>query len=438
MKFKKLISTPIRLALFCMASYLIILGIVAENQPWGRGWWHDFKFYLKQKSPSYTPPDENSPELAALQKKIDAWYPQILERYPLLKVEYKNVPDDQNGFLKILEWQEDAEAMEKWEQTNLPDKFTDILQSENKKNAFPDNTLSEAKAYLKKHQNSIVRAMKIGLLPDQSNAGISPDRLFLKSISFTKNIADHLKLKACIENEEGDLKSAFQTFRALNGWADHFGEIETPTLIITTLSMAIRLSFQAHIHSRILPQLSNNNIHSKQWKQWSELIILKNDVPKNLIHMWRGEWQHVVNAHWIKVELLKMDPQDYEALLTAYTEDLYDRVDPRTLFNPSFPPPRAHKHLSRKSILILDLFNLGVSAYGSGYLRAHTILQQYQLAFTLKKLEAESHDLTQLDQTTLDSLPTQILPDLHLNIDFNKREITAPKNKISNPKTISF
>ncbi|MCF6313903.1 MAG: hypothetical protein L3J39_15765 [Verrucomicrobiales bacterium] len=438
MKLKSLVSTPTRLALVCIAGYLIILGIVAENQPWGRGWWHDFTHYIKQKSTSYTPPDENSPEMAALQKKIDAWYPQILERYPLLKVEYKNVPDDQNGFLKILEWQEDAEVMEKWEQTNLPDKFTAIWQSENKKNAFPDNTLSEAKAYLKKHQPSLERAMKIGLLPNQSNAGISPDRFYFTSIPFTKNITDHLKLKACIENEEGDLKSAFQTFRAINGWADHLGEIETPTLILTTLSMAIRLSSQSLIHSRILPQLPNNKNHSKQWEPWIKLITLKNDVSKNFLHMWRGEWQHVVHVTWVKVELLRINLQDYEALLTAYTEDLYDRIDIQTLFTPKSTPLRTHDHLSRKSLLTLDLLNLGISACASGYLRSHTILRQYQIAFALKKLEAEGHDLTQLDSTTLDSLPTQILPDLRLTIDFKQRQITAPKNIIPNPKTISF
>ncbi|NOX98485.1 MAG: hypothetical protein GXP30_01940 [Verrucomicrobia bacterium] len=70
-------------------------------------------------------------------------------------------------------------------------------------------------------------------------------------------------------------------------------------------------------------------------------------------------------------------------------------------------------------------------------LRVRATNQQYRLAFILKKFEAEGHDLKLLDQATLNSLPTQILPNLKLSIDFDKRQITTP-TEIPNTKPISF
>jgi hypothetical protein len=83
-----------------MAGYLVIFGLVAENQPWGCGWVHDLKWFIKKSYNNNSHLEENSPERMKLQRKIDAWYPQAIERYPQFKVNHKEVPDMQNGFLK--------------------------------------------------------------------------------------------------------------------------------------------------------------------------------------------------------------------------------------------------------------------------------------------------------------------------------------------------
>ncbi|MCF6313902.1 MAG: hypothetical protein L3J39_15760 [Verrucomicrobiales bacterium] len=434
MKLNSIVKTPTRLALLCLAGGLIILGILAENLPWGRGWLHDFTHYLKQKSTSYTPPDENSPEMAALQKKIDAWYPQILERYPRLKVEYKNVPDDQNGFLEILEWQEEVIGQDRWEPMALPSKFDKILTLENGNALISNELIAEAQEHLKKHQNLLARAIKIGLLPEQSIAGVSPNRILPLSLALGKNITDLLKLNALLEAHNNKSDAAYTTMKAMRGWALHYLNIETPTLLHSTLGIAILLNNQSTIHSQITPLLPPNQVNLFEW---SKLMRFQNSLQDHWLQMMRGEW-NVCLKTIVAEHLLNDNPVDPIAQLDSYTAAMASLTDPKFWSSPKWEGPLPPDKLSRKSSGTYEMAKLGMSAYATGYLRSHTILRQYQIAFALKKLEAEGHDLTKLDSTTLDSLPTQILPDLRLTIDFKQRQITAPKNKVPDTKRISF
>lgn len=381
---------------------------------------------------------ENSPEMAALQKKIDAWYPQILERYPLLKVEYKNVPDDQNGFLKIIEWQEELLPLSKDEfpnalNTKLPPGYLEKIDW--------DHLLAnpqEIEAFLAPKKAILDRAMTIGLLPEQSSSGISSDRYLFRTSLFSNKIIKYLRLKAIAEAKQKNVKATLKTLLALKGWANHMSNMETPYLMSTTVATSIRLSLQSTIHNEILPLLAKDDI---DYEQWAKLTESAPDLPHQWLKMWRGEWCVIAKSKWNTKTLLDENFSDPIAFMNASASVFNSISDPETFFTLeewNTPPPPAK--LTRKSrIFYEDQFNKDLfTSFGKGLLRSHTILRQYEISFALKKLEAEGHDLTKLDPTTLDSLPTQILPDLHLSIDFNKRQITAPKNKISNPKTISF
>jgi len=73
-------------------------------------------------------PAENSPRAKNLQRKIDEWFPQALKKYPRLQVQYKNVPDDQNGFLKIIEWEEESNEERDWD--GIPSGLNELLETE--------------------------------------------------------------------------------------------------------------------------------------------------------------------------------------------------------------------------------------------------------------------------------------------------------------------
>lgn len=421
-----------------MAGYLVILGLVAENQPWGRGWFHDLKHYLNQKDPSFSAPEENSPGMRKLQAKIDAWYPQILERYPRLNVEYKNVPDDQNGFLKILEWQEEVllpmeEGSMKGVLFELPTKFLDPIDWDHLL-AHP----KEIESFLAPKQPILDRAIAIGLLPDQSVKGISPNRYLFRNITFDTKIVEHLRLKAIAEANRGDAKAALKTLRAIRGWTTHYSDTEAPFLMTTTIALGIRLGLQSTIQEQILPRLAEEEI---DYAQWAELTKSGQDIQQQWLNMWRGEWHVISTSKWYTNILAQENLRDPMAFLSASAAVSNSLCNPDILckLDTWTPPPPPHS-LTRKS---RDFYNIQLvdsmfSEFGKGMIKNHARLQQYEIAFTLRKLEAEGHDLKSLDQATRDSLPLQILPGIDLAIDFDERSISVPEGRFQRAKPLTF
>lgn len=456
MKFKNTAVTPARLTLLCVAGLLVILGIVAENQPWGRGWFHDLKYAAQSKfsrgafslSPGefdpnheyYEYPDEPSPEMKKLQLEIDQWYPEAIETYPWLEVEHKSVADDQNGFLKIVEWQEEFDSPQQaGKYLKFPDHIKKIhakLFSIEKTQTVSGEQISAIETYLKSKQDILDRAIAIGLLPGQSDTNIVPDRYWIFPVHFVGNISSNLKLRALIEAKHGDFEAAFLTLKALRGWGNHIGKVEAPTLIMTTSATAIHLGTQELIHSQILPLLLEERA---DLSQWAELSSYHGDIQQQRTRMWRGEWYHFIKARYTKQILLDFNPRDTMALVASYSSMMNHLADPKTLVTePVVETPSIPNHLTRKSRALFEIILLGLDAYELGYLRSQAILKQYELAFALRKLQAEGQALNALDQKTLASLPLQILPGADLTIDFDERSISAPQGQFHRVKPMTF
>lgn len=175
-KFKNLVKGYGLRFLFCPLGLLLIAGIVTDT---------------------YSEEDSQAIEL---QKMIDEWYPQALKKYPRLQVQYKDVPDDQNGFLKIIEWEEEFEDERDWD--GMPSGLEELLETEERNGSALQEKLREVEAYLKTKQVMLDRAMGIGLMPEQSVKGIPDKRsviVSIESIEFARYIFDHLRLKAALE-----------------------------------------------------------------------------------------------------------------------------------------------------------------------------------------------------------------------------------------------
>jgi len=444
MKLKKIISHSGTHFLLCILGYIAVMGTIAENQSWGRGWIHDLKHYIECRSNGINPealPDDDSPEILELQGKVERWSPQIFEAFPQLKLEYKNIPEGQNGFLKIIEWTEEFDTEEKAAMhMEIPSDIDDIYDTligtkkRRKHKTLSSTHIETVEAYLKSKNNALDRAIAIGSLTHQSCSKIPPDRYFPLQISFVKNIADNLKLKALVEAKQGKVDASFQTLKALQGWGNHFGNIESPSMISSALSTAIFVGSVELTYSKILPMISEDTL---DYNRWSELIIFEHKSQENWTRMFRGEWHSSIKSQWMLKELIRYNPRDMEALIWEYSRVLHQLSDPKTFIKTGTNTPVISDHLTRKSRHMLDTLLLGMTAYESGYLRSQVTLRQYELAFILKKIEAEGKNVNSLDPYTLNALPTQIVPSMNLIVDFNERTINAPTG-ISNPKTITF
>jgi len=428
---------------------LLIAGIVADNLPGSRGWFHDMKWDIELKSRSAwakvtssdfdpdTYPGEDSPQARELQRKIDEWLPQALERYPRLQVKYKNVSDDQNGFLKIIEWEEEFE--EELDRDRMPSGLEKLLETEERNGSALQEKLREVEAYLKTKDVLLDRAMGIGLMPKQSVKGIPDERYIItsiESIDFARYIIDHLRLKATLEVGRGDTTAVMQTLAVIRGWGHHYSGIETPYLMVSILSIAIQKTQQYLAYSVVLPNLPEKEI---DYNQWVKLLKFEYDPQQQWSRMIRGEWHSGVKV-LMPQALPYQNLRDPIAFMDAYTSFMNDLADPAKIVQSEMnflPPP---KHLTSKSRDTYETYHLDIPGIGELYRRSVVFHRQYEVAITLRKLEAEGQNLSSLKEAAIESLPLQVFPDIRLIIDFDKRLIFAPKGKgiISEIEALAF
>ncbi len=432
--------------LICSLGLLLIAGIVADNLPGSRGWFHDMKWDLELKGRSAwakitssdfdlgSYPGEGSPQAIELQRKIDEWYPQALERYPRFQVQYKNVQDDRNGFLKIIEWQEEFELENIWDA--IPEKFDGLLEMRKGNGSASPELLSELETYLKTKQDLLDRALVIGLLSEQSVKNIPSKRYIFTSVDFVMNIINHLKLKVILEAGRGDAAEVMKTLTAIRGWINHYSGIETPSLIFMTLSVAIQNHLNPLVYSMVLP---NMELEGFNYDQGAKLLNNEIDRQAQWVNMWRGEWHSCVKA-LLPMELPHVNLRDPIECMEVYSSFMNDLADPKQIevVGLSMPPPP--EHLTVKSRALIELLDLGISAFGDGFRRSMTLQRQYEVAFTLRKLEAEGQDLSSLKEAATKELGLQVLPDIRLSIDFDKRLVSVPEGKgmISDIEPLAF
>ncbi len=442
MKFKNLIKKRRWRYPIYVFGFLLVVGTVGEFLPWTRGWFHDLRWVagqivnMQRKGFSFSEqdeylqsliPTEDSPEGIELKQQFDDWYSGVIERYPKLRVDYKNVPEDENGILHIYQWQEevrseknragksDAELRKIIPSSSIPDKFLEMAYA-GSDNVPPEN-YGQLEAYLTNRKEIIDRAITIGLMPNQSTSHLPIPQLppFLL-VSWAKEITDLLALNALLEAEKGDADAALQSMKAVRGWGKHFRDCEAPTLVQSTLGTAIELRVRRLIYWKILPLLSEKDL---DLSQWAALMKNKESAQQLWMRRMRGECLYIsyTTSYW--------SPGDSNNLKDAWAETTNYLIDPDNGYlHAADNKLESPYSLSVGNRLIHYGICRGFTEYTEGFIRSQIELKQIEIAFMLRKLEAEGQDLMALNQKTLETLPLDVLPDIRLVIDFDKRMIS--------------
>ena len=204
-----------------------------DKNPWKRPRTIFASHFSKLKT-SKDPLDQQKARL--IERNADAIYQQLLKRYPELAVGMRNVPPERNGFLKFLELQERYNKPRgKHSQPScrvpIPENLAKHL---NHGEAWSSG---DARSWLDSQRCLIDEIRSIGLIPERSVAGIDLDRWFFMPARFAKECTDALLLDARLAAEDGDTERAMSSVKAAVGFADHLGDVETPTLLATTVQI---------------------------------------------------------------------------------------------------------------------------------------------------------------------------------------------------------
>lgn len=230
--------------------------MLASWNPWkwkGDGL-HDNYFKLQK---SKDPADQQ--KLAQIHKFADEWFQRILERHPEMAVTYKDVPAEQNGFLKLFDLFDRFDGQEN--PYKIPQELSDYFSNPERWNA------EAAKTYLAQNRALVDEIRSIGLLPEQSVKGLDPLRLGFFSVNLARRSSNILEMEARLAAERGDQAAALQSMLAVQGLANHFDQIETPSLLHATVGIFVRLTAQDFLFSQILPALPPESRDIAAWEK---------------------------------------------------------------------------------------------------------------------------------------------------------------------------
>lgn len=307
------------------------------------------------------------------------WFAEVRARNPELEPEWRVIPDHENGFLQWLELCEKyrVEGVVGSETLDLPEHIDDMLSE-------PEKWDSQAmKAFLDANKDLLEAITRIGLLPSQSANGIDVDRWSFVGGQFNRQCNQLLLADARLAVEAGDLNDALSRIQAASGLANHLDQVESPSLLMTTISTVNRRELQEQTLKHILPALSGNTADITRLR---EAIRTPDMKPSAFASTLRGEgW---VGLGGLVIPLVNAsasssseqnritDPDAlFDTLARTYTAAA-DRAQALSLSelmdaeDPFFGLPVVVDHLSKESRSILDVNGSGVRNWRDGWIRS--------------------------------------------------------------------
>jgi hypothetical protein len=327
-----------------------------------------------------------------IRRLSEALHQRLLERYPELAVPDRKVPPERNGFLKFLELSERFDADPKRPGTRkckgigFPDEFDKQLTGQAPWNA------DAVRRWLAGEKLLMDEIRAIGLMTEQSTAGIEIDRWAFISARLAKSCTDALLMEARLAAEEGDVARALESVQAANGLANHIGNVESPSLLAVTVQILVQMQTQKYALTEIIPALPAGKLDPAAWENVLNPVA---SPPGEFARIMKGEWNAVVREYLLPMVCDTEDPKyppDPEALLDFYSGGFLDVVQdhegrplsdlPSIQVSSVFPD---NSHLSRQSRQLTEMLFIGARAWRKGWDRTQSAAAMTQAAFAIMK-----------------------------------------------------
>jgi hypothetical protein len=384
--------------------------------------------YLKLRD-SKDPSDQT--KVKELKRLSEAWYARLLLRYPEMAVAMKHVPDDQNGFLKWLEFSERFKQANGGNLATLayPHELDQYLNHDG-----PWNT-EVAKAWLTAQKPLLDEVLAIGLLPDASVNGIDLDRWAFIPARLAKSCAEGLMIEARLAAEQGDAEAAIQSVRAATGLADHFTEVETPSLLGATIQILLHLKLENLALTELMPALPEGKLDPQAWENALKPTVSQ---PAEFARLMKGEWS-ITNRQYLLPMLMDTEdpknPPDGGDLLDTYTALFSEivrthegaSIEDLTKLEVPWDLPDV-SHLSRSSKEAVSIVFIGANAWRKGWDRSISMSAMTQAAFAIMKGQPIPQDPVYQQDYRWDPATRQLSMPAGKNFDdLAIKPITVPK-----------
>lgn len=283
---------------------------------------------LMQLKDSTDPADQA--EFQRLMKLGKEWYERILARYPELTPDLeKKITPDGNGYLKLVELARKLKRDNHQPMVpNLPG-WTKGLNSTSRRDAWNSE---EATAWIDANRGLLDEFRAIGLLTEQSSAGLSSQEVPASFAMMAKDGANALLMDARLSIERGDIAGALESFQAASGLADHLLNQGSQSLLTYLVGSSIKGQLSSVFFSEMMPNIPSGKLDLGEWQRAAGPAV---ESPDRFAEVSIGVWNDFTTNYMLPAYSDSSDthlPPDPEQVAEVYTRKIQALVsDLKTL-----------------------------------------------------------------------------------------------------------
>lgn len=264
-----------------------------------------------------------------VQRLAEARYLELLARHPEFEVTFKNIPDDENGYLAFLNFAEEL---------SLGDIHGAVLPlSDELRGMLGGDTPLEVAVlenWIQRYPDLFQSMLRIAELPGQSIAGRSMERYQFPPARLAKEMNDLLMASVEAAMASGDTDEALRRFEASVNFANHFDGVEIRSSIWTSTSVLLRSVSLERFCQHVLPEIVGQPEVLARWKQALPPLQTINETGPAMVV---GEW-HIMTRMYLlptmispgsgnSISLPPIDRAEQDAVLESYTSQMGHYID---------------------------------------------------------------------------------------------------------------
>ncbi len=224
-------------------------------------------------------PEQERRRREAIAAAAQKWYEELLEKYPEMKPEYRDVPDEENGYLQFLLLAERAG------EPRLPEELRLMATG-----AEPWDGAAFQR-WLHQNADYVMEILRIAELPDQSSKGIDFERVFREGARNGGAIGAVLVGAGRVALEKGDHPEALRHMKAALSLGEHLTGVEVPSMLGRVVAAGYEAAVHETFRAAVLPAIAGD---PALLREWGAALEPRESGAETYARVMMGEWNVVL------------------------------------------------------------------------------------------------------------------------------------------------
>ncbi|MFT4175633.1 MAG: hypothetical protein QM627_03175 [Luteolibacter sp.] len=364
---------------------------------------------------------------ARVHRAVSRMTDDVEREFPLLKIEFRSIPEDRNGFLQLYRFAKKYDTSDPV--------FAGLKEFTGQNGSSWD--AEKAKRWLEENATLVEEIERIAVMKDRSLSGMPDDYAgFLGGgVVYAANA---MIVKARLAADAKDEERSLHWIGAAQNIASHLRETEAPTLLAETMNVLIDQNIHRVVFEDLLPAFGRDADLTK----WRSVLAVRNYNPEELSKVIRGEW-YTMSRVFFPLLLAQGSDElpDPENFLKCYASLVHDRMS--WLEGASLVQLRdlemldegKIKGVSKKGRELMTIAATGAKPWMNGYCTVAPGIASYRAAMDLLILEKQEGALSKESPKAVTLEPLSGVPFV---LDVDKRQLLPPATGEEYPEALQL